>query len=184
MNYRNLTYTTFVFAIIVFMILKTGNTVKTSGRVADSVTTLVIYRADVNTSAPPCLQMYYAIEKYAAQYNIPRNYAYGIAFKETRYEGPFHWKYKHTQESCAGALGPMQIMFATGKSNWDQPVTAKRLMNDIDLNVHISMKVLRKMFNKYKDWKIVFGCYNTGRPMVNGYAEDVYNHKIKFRKYE
>jgi soluble lytic murein transglycosylase-like protein len=160
----------------------TNDTIKGIG---DSDTTLIITRADVNASSPPCLQMYYAIEKYAAEYGIPRKYAYGVAFKETRYEGPFHWKYKHSQESFAGAIGPMQIMLATAQSHWpDEKVSPKKLMNDIDFNVHTSMKVLRKLYNKYKDWKIVFGCYNTGKPMVNGYAEDVYNHKIKFKSYE
>jgi hypothetical protein len=42
------------------------------------------------------------------------------------------------------------------------------------------MKVLRKLYNKYGDWKTVFGCYNTGRPCVNGYAVRVYNHQINW----
>jgi len=137
----------------------------------------------VSVNNPPSIQMYNAIEKYAEQYGIPKRYAYGVAYKETRYEGPFHWSYKHTQISCAGALGPMQIMLPTGRGHWKgETVTAKRLMNDIDFNVHTSMKVLRKLYDKYGDWKIVFGCYNTGRPIVNNYAVDVYNHQIRFKK--
>ena len=44
-----------------------------------------------------------------------------------------------------------------------------------------SMKYLRMLHNQYKNWKIVFGYYNTGYPRVNGYAERVYNHKIDWR---
>jgi hypothetical protein len=47
----------------------------------------------VDIYSPPSLQMYNCIEKYSVKYNIPRNYAYGIAYKETRYLGPFHWDY-------------------------------------------------------------------------------------------
>jgi hypothetical protein len=43
------------------------------------------------------------------------------------------------------------------------------------------MKLLRKLYDKYKNWKIVFGCYNTGRPCVNDYAERVYNFKPNIR---
>jgi hypothetical protein len=35
---------------------------------------------------------------------------------------------------------------------------------------------LRRLKNKYGDWKVVFGCYNTGRPIVNDYAHKVYNY--------
>jgi soluble lytic murein transglycosylase-like protein len=141
------------------------------------------YSPNVSLNNPPCIQMYNAIEKYADEYGIPKRYAYGVAFKETRYEGPFHWNYKHTQTSCVGALGPMQIMLPTGRSHWKgETVTAQRLMNDIDFNVHTSMKVLRKLYDKYGDWKIVFGCYNTGRPIINNYAVDVYNYQIRFKK--
>jgi soluble lytic murein transglycosylase-like protein len=45
-----------------------------------------------------------------------------------------------------------------------------RIMTDIRLNVETSMKLLRKLYNRYHDWTIVCGCYNTGRPMINDYA--------------
>ncbi|NCX06443.1 MAG: lytic transglycosylase domain-containing protein, partial [Actinobacteria bacterium] len=76
----------------------------------------------INSQSPPCLQMYYYIEKYSEQYRIPRDYAFGVAWKETRYEGPFHWKYNPGQESCAGAVGPMQIMPATARMMWKDKV--------------------------------------------------------------
>jgi hypothetical protein len=36
------------------------------------------------------------------------------------------------------------------------------------------MKLLQKLKNKYGSWEVAFGVYNTGRPMVNQYAMDVY----------
>ena len=32
------------------------------------------------------------------------------------------------------------------------------------------MKLLRRLHDKYGDWEIVCGCYNTGKPLVNDYA--------------
>ena len=40
-----------------------------------------------------CIQMFESIEKWSDFYNIPKSYAYGIAYEETRYEGPLHWNY-------------------------------------------------------------------------------------------
>lgn len=130
----------------------------------------------VDIYAPPCLQMYNCIEKYATKYKIPKNYAYGIAYKETRYLGPFHWEYNQKQGSNAGALGAMQIMPSTASMMWkdtDTKVTNQRILNDIEFNVETSMKLCRKLYDKYHDWEIVFGCYNTGQVLVNQYARDV-----------
>jgi hypothetical protein len=134
----------------------------------------------ITTDSPPCLQMHYFIEKYADEYGIPKNYAYGIAWKETRYNGPFHWDYNPKQTSYVGALGPMQIMPATARMMWKgTDITKEQLKSDIELNVRTSMKLLRYLHGRYNNWKLVFGAYNTGRPMVNQYAIDVYNYKIK-----
>lgn len=119
---------------------------------------------------PTPMFMYEAIEKYSEQYEIPRYIAYNISFLETRYRGPFHWTYNPVQTSCAGALGPMQIMPGTAKLIQKRVVPKNVLKTDIMLNVEISMKLLRKLFNKYHDWSIVCGCYNTGHPLVNDYA--------------
>lgn len=135
----------------------------------------------ITKNSPPCLQMYYAIEKYAKEYEIPLDYAYGIAFCETRYKGPFDWKYNHTQSSCAGAVGPMQIMPQYAHPYIEGPFTRKELMTNIDMNVRVSMQMLRKLKNIHGDWKLVFGAYNTGRPCVNGYAIHVYNYKPNFK---
>lgn len=124
---------------------------------------------------PPCLQLYQHIEYYTDSLNIPKKYAYGIAYYETRYKGPFHWDYKHDRESSAGALGPMQIMPLTAKSINGEFVSKEKLREDIKYNVMTSMKLVRKLYNKYNDWLLVFGHYNTGRPIVNDYAHKVYN---------
>lgn len=130
---------------------------------------------------PPCLQMYFSIEKFAEKYNIPKRFAYGIAFEETRYRGPFDWNYKHTQKSYAGAIGPMQIMPSTANMMWpNKKFSNNELMNDIQFNVETSMKLLRRLYDKYGNWKTVFGAYNTGIPCINNYAESVYTHKINW----
>lgn len=128
---------------------------------------------------PIAIRMFSTIEKYAEKYNIPLRYALGIAYAETRYEGPFHWNYNPEQKSYAGALGPMQIMPSTANMIWGRSVPTEDLISNIDLNVETSMKLLRKLYDKYGNWKIVFGCYNTGTPCVNGYAEKVFNFNPK-----
>jgi soluble lytic murein transglycosylase-like protein len=93
-----------------------------------------------------------------------------VAYKETTYRGPFDWRYNPSRISCVGALGPMQIMPST--SDWINKVDYpnQRIMNDIKLNIETSMKLLRKLHNKYGNWNVVCGCYNTGRPIVNDYG--------------
>jgi soluble lytic murein transglycosylase-like protein len=142
----------------------------------------IIYNVNhgsVDLNAPTAVKMFNSIEIYSMKYNIPLKYALGIAYAETRYQGPFHWTYNPSQKSSAGALGPMQIMPSTANSVWNKNISKGELVSNIDLNVETSMKVLRRLYDKYGNWKIVFGCYNTGRPCVNGYAEKVYNFNPK-----
>lgn len=135
----------------------------------------------ITEKSPPCLQMYYLIEKYSEKYNVPRNYAYGIAYCETRYVEPFQWDYDHKRTSSAGAVGPMQIMYTTAQMMWPgKKFTKEYLKDNIEFNVETSMKLLRHLHDKYGDWKTVFGCYNTGRPLINQYALNVFNYKPNF----
>ena len=134
----------------------------------------------IDQDAPPSLQMYKYIKEYADTFNIPLRYALGIANTETGYKGPFHWKYNPAQTSCAGAVGPMQIMLPTARSLNKDGVSKEKLRTDIEYNIKTSMKYLHRLHCKYRNWKIVFGCYNTGRPCINGYAEQVYNHKLNW----
>jgi soluble lytic murein transglycosylase-like protein len=128
----------------------------------------------ISKSDPPCIQMYHYIEKYSRMYNIPRKYAYGIAFKETTYLGPDHIDYNPYRTSSAGAVGPMQVMPATAEMVNGKRPTRSKLKNDIEYNIKTSMKLLRRLKDKHKDWKTVFGAYNTGKPIINKYANDVY----------
>lgn len=132
----------------------------------------------ITSKSPPCLQVYYSIEKYSEKYRIPRNYAYGIIWKETRYSGPLQWSYDPEIESHSGALGPMQIVYSTASSIWPQrKISRKELKENVDLNIETGMMFLRTLYDKYGDWKLAFGAYNTGSPVVNQYAVDVFNFK-------
>jgi soluble lytic murein transglycosylase-like protein len=129
-------------------------------------------RGEVNI--PKSIIMYEMIEKYSDIYEIPKYIAYNVAYRETRYKGPFHWNYVPEQGSYAGALGPMQIMPATGRNN-------------IELNVMLSMKILRRAYDKHGNWAIVCGKYNTGKVMINEYARYCASHnnyKDKWVYYE
>ena len=139
---------------------------------------LCLDRDTILMTDPPSLQMYFCIEKYAEMYNIPKRFAYGIAYAETRYKGPFDWDYDHAQTSSAGAVGPMQIMPRYADPYVDEDKwTTHDLKTNIEMNVKASMRILRKLHNMHKDWKLVFGAYNTGKPCINSYAETVYEYK-------
>jgi len=142
-------------------------------KLKESETNYVIDPGKIDETSPPCLQMYYNIEKYAEEYKIPRDYAFGIAHIETGYKGPFHWSYDHSQTSYAGAVGPMQIIPRYAHPYVDGKFTAIELKTDIAMNVKASMRMLRKLYNMHRDWKLAFGAYNTGKPCVNSYAQKV-----------
>lgn len=133
------------------------------------------YSFSLKENIPDCLKTFYAIEKFSKKYNIPIKYAFNIAYMETKYCGPSSWDYNARQESHVGAVGPMQIMPTTASIIWNKQISKNKLKNDINFNVETSMKLLKILYEKYKNWKIVFGCYNTGRPIINNYAKKVYN---------
>jgi len=120
---------------------------------------------------PSSLSMYDNLEKYSEEYDIPKYIAYNIAYLETRYQGPFDWKYKPNLTSSAGAVGPMQVMPKTANGIHKKNVPVKTLKNDIEFNVETSMILLNRLHKKYKDWGVVCGYYNTGYPLINDYAE-------------
>jgi soluble lytic murein transglycosylase-like protein len=119
---------------------------------------------------PVSLEMYELIEEFSSKYDIPKHIAYNVAFKETRYGGPFHWTYNPYRTSTSGAEGPMQIMPATAKGIHKKDIDRETLRTDLKLNVETSMKLLRRLYDKYGDWSLVCGYYNTGQPIVNSYA--------------
>lgn len=115
-------------------------------------------------------QMYESIEKWSDSLKIPKYVAYNVAYLETRYRGPFDISYEHRAESSAGAVGPMQIITRYAHTFAGRRVSEKELKSNVDLNVMVSMKMLRKWFSIYRDWALACGAYNTGRPVVNEYA--------------
>jgi len=117
-------------------------------------------------------RLYASIMTYAKQYNIPLHVAFNVARIETGYKGPFHDNYNHKQTSSAGALGPMQIMPQYASHYAGFKVKKPVLKDSIELNVHISMKMLRDWYDRYNDWGKATGAYNTGRPIINSYARN------------
>lgn len=132
---------------------------------------IIEYKKNHGGNTPSSIDMYENLEKYSDSFNIPKYIIYNIAYKETHYRGPFDWKYKPGLTSCVGAVGPMQVMPSTANMIHGKKISVKKLKNDIEFNIATSAELLNKLFKKYGDWKIVCGCYNTGKPIVNGYAE-------------
>lgn len=141
---------------------------------------------------PKSIIMYDCIEKYSNIYEIPKYIAYNVAYKETRYKGPFDWGYNPERISFVGALGPMQIMPSTGRSYYNKIMGFKgtlsndKLLTDIETNVMLSMKILRRTYDRVGNWSIACGEYNTGRPIINEYAtycSSNKDYKSKWVKY-
>ena len=134
----------------------------------------------------PSVKMYYCLKKYSKMYDIPEEYAFAIAYQETKYKGPLHNEYQWFQTSSAGALGPMQIIpyygKIYGKKFLNKELTDDDINYNIETNIHISMLMLRDFKNQYGDWKMAFGAYNTGKPIINQYAIDVYNKEYDWVK--
>jgi len=127
----------------------------------------------------PSIILYDAIIKHAKAYHIPLDYAFGIAHSETNYESPFDFSYDHDVSSTAGAVGPMQVMLNTAKYVWKcDTISKEHLKNDIDFNVETSMKVLSYYKSKHHDWLKAFGAYNSGKPIINEYARNVYKYRF------
>lgn len=116
------------------------------------------------------LQMYESIEHWSDSFNVPKYVAYNVAYQETGYKGPFHFNYNPYQTSSAGAVGPMQIITIYAHTYAGRHLSEKELKTNIDLNVKISMQMLRVWYNIYKDWELAAGAYNSGQPIRNNYA--------------
>ena len=124
------------------------------------------------------LQMYESIEHWSDSFNIPKHIAYNVAWLETRYQGPFHFDYNPYQTSSAGAVGPMQIITKWAHKFAGRRLSEKELKTNIDLNVKISMKMLRTWYSIYNDWTLATGAYNSGSPIRNDYAIYATTHAI------
>jgi soluble lytic murein transglycosylase-like protein len=131
------------------------------------------------------LQMYESIEHWSDSFEIPKHIAYNVAYLETRYQGPFHFDYNPYQKSHAGAVGPMQVITRWAHPYVKRKLSEKELKTNIDLNIKISMQMLKKWYSIHKDWTLACGAYNSGRPIRNDYA--IYattnkNYKNKWNK--
>jgi len=123
------------------------------------------------------LQMYESIEHWSDSFGIPKHIAYNVAYLETRYQGPFDFNYNHKQTSSAGAQGAMQIITRWAHQYAERRITEKELRTNIDLNVMISMKMLRTRYNSTGNWATACGGYNTGSAIVNDYARYCVSNK-------
>jgi len=128
-------------------------------------------KTETEKTLTPAQRLYVAINKYADQYNVPLYIAYNVACLETGYKGPHHETYNHKQTSSAGALGAMQIMPQYASHYAGFKVSKAVLKDSIELNVEISMKMLNEWYTRYKRWDKATGAYNTGRPIINKYAQ-------------
>ena len=130
------------------------------------------------------LQMYESIEHWSDSFNIPKYVAYNVAWLETRYEGPFDFDYNPYLKSSAGAVGPMQIITKWAHKFAGRRLSEKELKTNIDLNVKISMKMLRTWYSIYNDWTLATGAYNSGSPIRNEYAIYASSNKNYKNKWE
>ena len=133
----------------------------------------------VSKDMPPSMQLYYHIVKYSKEYDVPLNIAFGVAHHESGYQGPFDWKYNPKLTSIANAYGAMQIQLPTANTFSDKKVSRIDLLNNLELNVDLSMRILSYLKKKYGKWELALGAYNTGRPIVNSYALNIVNFNSK-----
>lgn len=133
-------------------------------------------------NSAPAIQMYFYIKKYSQEYGVPEAYAFAVAYQETRYKGPLDLNYDHRLTSSSGAVGPMQIIPQYAHKFAGRRVTPHELKTDIKLNVKVSMGMLRKWYDVYGDWGLAAGAYNTGQPVMNGYARAVINKEYYWKK--
>lgn len=157
------------------------------GIILTSIITLSCLSDDTKTtierdfaSFPESVKMYFYVEKYATEYHIPKNIAYAIPYYESGYRGPADTTYNPKNKISKGkAYGAMQLKRRTAEFIADTIVTKNDLLNNTELNVKLSYKLLDHLYKKYGNWKLAIGAYNTGKPVVNKYVLKV----IKF-KYE
>ena len=128
---------------------------------------------------PPCVQLYDLLQKYSEKYEVPFRIAYGIAVLETSYGGPFDWNYDPKKISPMNAYGAMQVQVPTAEFIWGRKVTKERLLNDMDFNVETSMRLMKHLYGVCGRWDVALGYYNTGKPMINGYSNEVMRYNKK-----
>ena len=137
---------------------------------------------DVVVNSAPAIQMYFYIKKYSKQYGVPEAYAFAVAYRGSGYKGPLDMNYEHRLTSSGGAVGPMQIIPRYAHKFAGRTVTPQELRNNIQLNVKVSMKMLRKWYSIHHNWGLAAGAYNTGQPVMNDYARAIVNKEYHWIK--
>jgi soluble lytic murein transglycosylase-like protein len=127
---------------------------------------------------PPCLRIFDYIQKYAAEYDIPLNIAFGLVHYESGYRGIYHTDYNPKLTSPHKAYGACQIKVGTANLISDKKITKNDLLNNTELNVAIAFKLLSMLKDQYGSWKLALGAYNTGKPVVNKYAQNIIKYKL------
>lgn len=124
----------------------------------------------------PALRVDYCISKYCKQYNVPKELVERCAHIESTYIKN-DICYIHNKRGLGG-LGVLQMSYRTAKTVFpDSSFTEYDLLNNIDLNVHISVKHIANLYAKYKDWGVVFSAYNQGEAYaynINEYSRKIY----------
>jgi len=64
-----------------------------------------------------------------------------------------------------------------GQKHVRRRISERELKTNVDLNVKISMQMLRKWHSIYGDWTKACGAYNSGQPIRNEYAIYCVNNK-------
>ena len=64
----------------------------------------------------------------------------------------------------------MQIITRWAHQYAGRHVSQNELLTNVDLNVMVSMKMLRKLYDMHHSWALACGGYNTGSPIINEYA--------------
>lgn len=108
------------------------------------------------------------MHKMANKYKIPYKYYYRLIYQESRYNPK--------AKSHVGASGYMQIMPATyaylfnnySNSEDNETFDIKHLTPN-ERNILLGTYYLRKLYNKYGDWKLTFAAYNAGPGNVAEY---------------
>lgn len=133
----------------------------------------------VYTNLPESVKLFNYIVKYAKEYSVPVNIAFGIANKESGYEGPLHMNYNPKLTSKSKAYGAMQIKLRTANLVSERKITKSELLNNTELNVRLSLKLLSQLKEQYGTWKLALGAYNTGKPVINQYARSIVKFKAE-----
>lgn len=119
---------------------------------------------------PACVRTFDYINKYAALYNVPLNIAFGIIHYESGYNGIYQLDYNPAVTSNHKAYGACQMKVGTANLISDSKVTKRDLLDNLELNIALGMKLLSTLKGQYGSWKVALGAYNTGKPVVNKYA--------------